>query len=684
MRYVARLTLAYVAIGFLQQSQAAELQLQPVSHGTWPSFSRGNYGAMKVVSNLAYIAAAKGGLQIIDVSEPTNPLFVGGHEMGSVSVNHVDVRGQHAFVVNDSPAALIVLDVSNPAAPRRLSPARPFLPGATHVAVTAQRAYVAQGSVLKIVDISNPSGLVVLGQYTWPARIRCVRVSDGFAYLGTDSGLVVLDVGFDEDPFLITTYQQVRNPYSIYLDGTRMYVADGTNGLQILAVNAPGSLQYLGGYRYPGTTAVHVVSHDQLCYLATAAHGLQVLNVADPAHPTQLFLEGVIANGAAVHFDSPFLFITDTARGLRVFNVTNPAAPVLASQLRTGGPTESVDVSGNYAYVGDRYGGFHVIDHTNPLEPVRVGGQAQGLNAAGVRVVGDRAYVVANPVNAANQGSQWRLHIFDLTIPTQPVLLGQSGPMNFSYSVDITGSYAYVANAPDGLRILDISVPTNIVEVKRYQNGFTPIIGVQIISNLAYLTGLEILDISSPTNPVSIGNARAPTGDFHVHNGFGYVLAVRALEIYDLSNPRAPFWTGRFNITNNSFNLSEVFVTGTHAYVAAGARGLFVIDVADPAKPVLVGSVDTPGEAVDVLVSNQRVFVADADAGLTIILSIPNHQFSFQVLGSPGTSITLESTTDLHSGAWTPVLSRTLTSDRLIFTDYDAAQRQKFYRAVER
>ncbi len=47
----------------------------------------------------------------------------------------------------------------------------------------------------------------------------------------------------------------------------------------------------------------------------------------------------------------------------------------------------------------------------------------------------------------------------------------------------------------------------------------------------------------------------------------------------------------------------DVAVSGDHAYVAAAGAGLLVADVSDPAHPVEVGSLDTPGYAQGVTVA---------------------------------------------------------------------------------
>ena len=60
-------------------------------------------------------------------------------------------------------------------------------------------------------------------------------------------------------------------------------------------------------------------------------------------------------------------------------------------------------------------------------------------------------------------------------------------------------------------------------------------------------------------------------------------------------------------------------VSGRHAFVADYSAGLQVIDIGEPASPVLVGACDTPGYAGELAVSGTLVFVADEGSGLQVI-----------------------------------------------------------------
>ena len=64
---------------------------------------------------------------------------------------------------------------------------------------------------------------------------------------------------------------------------------------------------------------------------------------------------------------------------------------------------------------------------------------------------------------------------------------------------------------------------------------------------------------------------------------------------------------------------NNVDVLGDFAYVAAGSKGLVVVNVTDHKKPVIVGSLDTTGTGIDVRVVGNLAYLADGEAGLQII-----------------------------------------------------------------
>ena len=101
---------------FLNDKTVANLKEVNEALGTlrcWVVLER----ADAVVGDLAYVAADRSGLRIIDVSNPAVPVEVGSFTVFLRSVETVTVAGNFAYVTTEEDISLRIVDVSNPEAP---------------------------------------------------------------------------------------------------------------------------------------------------------------------------------------------------------------------------------------------------------------------------------------------------------------------------------------------------------------------------------------------------------------------------------------------------------------------------------------------------------------------------------------------------------------------------------------
>ena len=95
-----------------------------------------------------------------------------------------------------------------------------------------------------------------------------------------------------------------------------------------------------------------------------------------------------------------------------------------------------------------------------------------------------------------------------------------------------------------------------------------------------------------------------------------YAYAVGdTLDIIDISNPAKPIVKGSYKI---SFG-QGVQVVGNYAYVADDYKGLQIIDISNPLTPTLKGNYDTSSYTTGVQVVGNYAYVADSSSGLQII-----------------------------------------------------------------
>ena len=227
--------------------------------------------------------------------------------------------------------------------------------------------------------------------------------------------------------------------------------------------------------------------------------------------------------------------------------------------------------------------------------------------------------------------------------------------LNNSYSIFVSGNYAYVASAgSNALEIVDVSNPANPVHKGSIQDGtggafLNNPYGVFVSGNYAYVTSagsnaLEIIDVTDPANPIhksSIvdGGGFVPClslpSSVYVSGNYAYVasLGSNALEIVNVTDPSSPVHVGRLDdgggIAPFLYDPRSVYVSGNYAYVAStGDNSLEIVDVTDAANPAHKGSIqDGNGGALlkkpySIFVSGSYAYVASHDSSALEIVDI--------------------------------------------------------------
>ena len=303
----------------------------------------------------------------------------------------------------------------------------------------------------------------------------------------------------------------------------------------------------------------------------------------------------------SIYVSGNYAFVADrNSTSLEIVDVTNPAAPVHKSKLPvfTGSVPTSVFVLGNFAYVAITVGqsgysntgvsGLEIVDISNPAVPVTIGSITDGTGGASipyplsVYVLGNYAYL------ASSLGGEV-LEIVDVSNPTTPIHAGKLELSVAPVSVFVSGDYAYLTyySQPGGLLIVDISNPASPSVTGNIQDGYgsTPFLNdpgqVYVSGNYAYVA--------------NTGNSES----FYENNS--------GLEIVNVSNPAAPVHEGALVKSINEVTVvsNSVVVAGNYAYMG-GSYGT-IINVSNPALPVLADSLGVGGLS---FVSGSNAFYA--------------------------------------------------------------------------
>ena len=305
----------------------------------------------------AYIMADDG-LEIVDVSDLSNPTRVGNIENAGSSEG-IAISGHHAYLANGW-GALQIVDISQPDAPNWIADSTLQLGSAKDVTLAGNHAYVAAyDGGLAIIDITEPSAPVHVGGYDTTGYAEGVAVSGNYAYIADGSaGLKIIDIRVPSTPTLTGHYDTIGSATAVALGGYYAYVAEGFSGLQIVDVSIPHAPSLAGAYATAGSVD-DVAVRDGYAYVTTGHLGLSILDIRDPSTPLLVGSLNHAYTTYQVSLVGNFALVVNS-RGIDVVDISNPAAPTLVSTYENW-DGEALYAADGYAYLGDSRGRLEIL-----------------------------------------------------------------------------------------------------------------------------------------------------------------------------------------------------------------------------------------------------------------------------------------------------------------------------------
>lgn len=249
-----------------------------------------------VANHHLFVAAWGYGLQILEVTEPARPRWVGAWNQRGAA-NGVFVVGGHAYVANRV-AGLEVLDVRDPRRPVSLA----HLPTGSDVMgvfVRGEFAVLAEatladghsvlpsvGEGLRLIHVANHTEPRVLGRYAGPNGDYALPAGVEIPAVARMGRVVYEDRGaLAATPAWHSAHRIVGwGLAGFHLVGDRLYTASGRKGLRIFDVSDPSAPTLLGELETSFATWDVRVAGDH-AYLMDAGAGIHVVAVNNPREP---------------------------------------------------------------------------------------------------------------------------------------------------------------------------------------------------------------------------------------------------------------------------------------------------------------------------------------------------------------------------------------------------------------
>jgi hypothetical protein len=284
-----------------------------------------------------------------------------------------------------------------------------------------------------------------------------------------------------------------------------------------------------------------------------------------------------------VEVSGNILFVVDAFCGLTTYNITNPANPsLLGSYYDSYIFTHSVLIEGIYAYISDLEDGLEIIDISDPSNINIIGEYTSNVGptagSTDAYKSGDLAFLASQNIG---------LEIINCSDPYNPVIIGSYYDNERVIRVYAVDDHVFISEANNGFKILNIT-SAECVESFHYRDSVS-YQGFFVLDNLLYTTdrnfGLRIFDIKNFTNIIQVGG-------MDIGTSYGFVVEKR----------------------------EEIKIV----YVSTWDLGLQVLNVTEPENIQLLAHYNDGGDAYNVAVRDDLVFVAEFHDGLEILQKTTN------------------------------------------------------------
>jgi hypothetical protein len=512
------------------------------------------------------------GVRILSISDSVHPRMLGQINARSL-VSQVVVQDSLLFVACGSWGAQIY-SVADPAYPREVGSMDAVI---GDLCAKDIFCYAVGGGSFRIYDVADPTQPTQVGAITDSGDV--IEVANGHVFIGGPGPMNVYDVTDPAHPTLVNS---------------------------------------LGGPTYD----MYVRRNLLFCTMGASPTRFSILNITDPLNITEVSrLSGYAGDGVYANDSFAFVSCIRDHVGLFVVDVSDSSRPSLRDSINPEGVVEWQPYApspNSYGYLADDYGGLITLDlhDANSISEVWSGYKAH--EAVDIVIDGHRAYV-------ADQCSG--LQIVDVADPTRPASLGifDTVGSKITYTATARDSFAFSAmSGMSGRRdLLSLSVldPTNPVLVAQ-ESCFNPPQDVVLRDTFIYAAEsyeFQVFNVARPREPVLVGSCDGDGVAVVVQDSFAYTAA-GAIRITNVSRSDSPFVVS----TISGHNATGVAVRDTFLYIPYVYDTLFTYSTADPAHPRLLSSTRVGVWPSDVVLGDERGYVALNGAEGVEVLDLTN------------------------------------------------------------
>ena len=367
---------------------------------------------------------------------------------------------------------------------------------------------------LTIIDFTDPSNCQILADYN---EFDChdYEIIEDKVYMASYTMLRVLDITDPMNVFQIDYYVTFNMHSSVAVSQNYAFINNFYNTLNIIDVSDVGN-PYIYDYYDVYKTDLAKSPDDNLMFMVGELYeGLEFYDMSNPSEPEHLYTHALQGDEWAVcdfYIDEQIccsIFGTFDGYTLNLYDETQQELTILSiTPISYNGEhlnTQGIGRKDNYIYIGCSGEGIMVVDISDPMNPIQVlTYDIQGF-IRDLAVQGDYLYYV----NIDG------FYAYDISNPLQLNQIGFWNSNNRAENFALYNGYAYVSDYDDGIKIFDLTDPSNLTPINTINLNSTSKIDIdpiirndKLIISDKHWNEIMVYDLTDPTNPLMCSDCR--------------------------------------------------------------------------------------------------------------------------------------------------------------------------------
>jgi hypothetical protein len=330
---------------------------------------------LTVHGDRVFLGTNPGVLKSIDVDDPTAPRLIGEMAVGGGQITDIQRSGSAVCTMDDF--GIWLIEMGRPGSPRQIGYAQtgPLRAG---MAVSEGFAYVSGFSEIAVFDLLGPDAPEKVGGISTAGddRFYGIDVVDGYAFVataGTEGGLTIYDVSLPTEPVEVGAIDGVSTAREVVVQGGVAYLTAEHEGLHLFDVSEPSAPVHLALAEVDdiaGEEVTHPVAVSNGIAVVSTRADIRIFDVSDPRFPTEVAVLDWLSDPRSVAISGETLYVLDWSRGLWIIDLSDPSLPITVELVENPGNGREFAVVGHRVFVAEPSSGLDISRHCpRPNEP---------------------------------------------------------------------------------------------------------------------------------------------------------------------------------------------------------------------------------------------------------------------------------------------------------------------------